>query len=288
MPPRFALDRERQGFIAELCIALAHRWDPERLFLLIYTGYLDESGTHDGSPITVMGGVLANAKQWARFETEFADIKKRHGFKIFHTKKFKARRGDFTGWSDDQMFALLKDMANLTQDAFTEGVAMKLDNSAYVEEYKSGDRPKKLQLDSKWGLCFRQCLIFFMLQVEKRQHRKWWPHLHVVVESGAANVGAAISIFGEMKRKLESLGCDMFQTITIADKDKCDPLMAADFVAHMRYAVEMKGLTEELRQRSVPPRRGQSAITHLEFKPGGLTNVKNILTERLRKKAAKS
>jgi hypothetical protein len=41
-------------FVGELCIALAHRWEPERLFMaLAYTGYLDESGTHEGSEVTI-------------------------------------------------------------------------------------------------------------------------------------------------------------------------------------------------------------------------------------------
>ncbi len=82
--------RPYPGQIAELCIALAHRWEPERIFVVL-TAYLDESGTHDGSPVTVMGGMLANALQWTRFEQAFGLIKKRHGFKIFHTKKFKRR-----------------------------------------------------------------------------------------------------------------------------------------------------------------------------------------------------
>jgi hypothetical protein len=33
---------------------------------VILTAYLDESGTHDGSPVTVMGGMLANAQQSPR------------------------------------------------------------------------------------------------------------------------------------------------------------------------------------------------------------------------------
>lgn len=36
------IDGQRPGFIGELCIALAHRWDPERLFV-IFTAYIDEA-----------------------------------------------------------------------------------------------------------------------------------------------------------------------------------------------------------------------------------------------------
>ncbi len=64
---------------------------------LAYTAYLDESGTHDGSPITIMAGVLGRADQWKKFQAKFDAVKARHGFEIFHTKKFKSRTGDFKG-----------------------------------------------------------------------------------------------------------------------------------------------------------------------------------------------
>jgi hypothetical protein len=44
--------------------------------VLIYTAYLDESGTHGGSPATVMGGVMASARQWADFAKQFDRVKK--------------------------------------------------------------------------------------------------------------------------------------------------------------------------------------------------------------------
>ena len=67
--------------------------------MFVFTGYLDESGTHDGSPVTIMGGVLARAQQWVSFERRFDEIRERHRFQIFHTKKFKRRDGDFRGWT---------------------------------------------------------------------------------------------------------------------------------------------------------------------------------------------
>jgi hypothetical protein len=59
------------------------------IFMFIYTAYLDESGTHDGSPITVMGGVLARAEKMLAVENDttlnalaveaFNDLLKKHG-----------------------------------------------------------------------------------------------------------------------------------------------------------------------------------------------------------------
>ena len=179
--------------------------------MLIYTGYLDESGTHGGSAVTVMGGVLASTRQWAAFDKEFTRAKNKHGFRIFHTKKFKAKRGDFTGWSNPQCLALIDDLAMITDNAFTEGVAMAVDNESYEKDYKAGEKPRKLRLDSRYGLCFRQCLFFFILEIIKRKHRKKYSKLHIVLESGDPNIGDAIRIFNEVKKELENNNCDFSQ-----------------------------------------------------------------------------
>jgi Protein of unknown function (DUF3800) len=105
------------GFIESLCLGLAHRWEPELLFMFVFTGYLDESGTHGGSPATVMGGLLATAEQWQRFEAGFAKAQKRHGFRVWHSKIFRQRKGDFKGWTEEQRTKLYWELAQLTSSS---------------------------------------------------------------------------------------------------------------------------------------------------------------------------
>ena len=142
---------------------------------MILTAYLDESGTHEGSPVTVMAGILANARQWETFESEFRRIKSRHGFRVFHTKKFKKKEGDFRGWSTRRCLALMSDLAPITASAFTEGLSVTLHNADYEAEFRSGEKPRKMRIDSPYGFCFRNCLIFFMLEGLKRAHRGRYP-----------------------------------------------------------------------------------------------------------------
>jgi hypothetical protein len=54
---------------------------------------------------------------------------------------------------------------------------MVLSNATYENDYKGGKKPKKLRLDSKYGLCFRQCLYFFILEVLKRKSKKRYPQV---------------------------------------------------------------------------------------------------------------
>jgi hypothetical protein len=275
-----------QTYIEGLCWALAHRWEPERLFVVLtLTAYLDESGTHDGSDVTVMGGMLANARQWQKFEIGFSDIKKRHGFSIFHTKKFKRRDGDFKGWSNEQCLALMAELAPMTATAFSEGVTFSLDNAAYDAEYRNGEKPRKLRLDSKYGLCFRQCLFFFALEGLKRVYRGRYPKLHFVLESGHPNAGDALRIFNETKAELKANDCDMLGDLTFADKDGCDPLMMADFLAHTAFLMGQN--TPQNYYAAIPDRpvgRGETGVTHLRFKPGGLIDLKTRLAENLNSK----
>jgi hypothetical protein len=279
------------SFAREWCIAFGHRRQPERIFVIL-TAYLDESGTHGDSPVTVVGGMLANAQQWEAFEKAFRKIKRKHGFQIFHTKKFKKRDGDFKGWSHPQQVALMVDLVPITATAFTEGVTVTLDNKDYEAEYKTGDKPKRLRLDSKYGLCFRNCLLFFALEAMKRVYRGRLPTLHFVLEAGHKNAGDALRIFNETKAELETKGFYMLGDILFADKDKSDPLMMADFLAHTAFLMGNEGgrapdhWPAAMDLKHPPLKRGESGVTHLRFKPGGLIELKDVLIEGLKAKGA--
>jgi hypothetical protein len=270
------------GFVGELCLALAHRWEPERLFMFVYTGYLDESGTHDGSPLTVMGGVLARAEQWRDFEKKFAAVQSRYGFKVWHTKKFKKKAGDFKGWTNEKCESLYWDMGRISGSGLTDIVALTLDNASYEVDYKAGDLPRRARLDTKYGLCFRFCLVHFMREVLKRRRGNKVPPLHIVLEAGHANFGDAERIFLEEKRLWTPTGVPILRTLTKADKDDCGGLMLADFAAHSEYLIEKKQIATGVprnRCTAVVP-KGMTPSTHIQFTPGMLRDLRASIVER--------
>jgi hypothetical protein len=238
--------------------------------LFALTGYLDESGTHEGSEVTVMGGFLGRADQWRKFQIAFDEVKQRHGFCIFHTKKFKRRAGDFKGWRDDQVAALLVDLRQLISFGLTDSVAIALDNETFKQYYKI--EPTKL--DSAYGLCFRTCLYYFILEAMKRKRRKKFPDLHIVLEAGHRNAGDADRIFLEVRKEFAAVG--LLQTLTFSEKDECDPLMMADFAAHSTLLINRQARAEN---RPVPPSqsvpRGFVGITHFQSTPEGLANIRD-------------
>jgi Protein of unknown function (DUF3800) len=175
--------------------------------------YIDESGTHGDSPVTVMAGVMANAPQWQRFEIEFARLKAQYGYQIFHTKKFKRRSGEFRGWHPIRQLSLMQDLGSLTQSAFIDSVTVTLDNADYKANYIGGDKPRRLRLESSYGLCFRQCALYFALEAMKWIHEGSPPKLHFVLESGHRNWNEVRNIFNEIKKDALEQGADLFGEI---------------------------------------------------------------------------
>ena len=107
--------------IGELCIALAHRWEPERLFV-IFTAYFDEADTHGPAPTVILSAHVGHAYQWRRFETKLVRLQQELGFSVFHAKDFKARRREFEGWSDEKCDRLISGLVQLIRENLTGGL----------------------------------------------------------------------------------------------------------------------------------------------------------------------
>jgi len=125
---------------------------------VIFTAYFDESDTHGPTPNVVMAGFVGTPYQWERFDKRLAKLQKRHGFSIFHSTEFKARKGEFAGWTDEQSKALIDDLVALVRDKLTMGLACTLPHDRFMQEYRAPPIPKKMMLDSQYGACFRGCL----------------------------------------------------------------------------------------------------------------------------------
>jgi hypothetical protein len=262
------------SFIYSLCVGLAHKWEPDRFFM-IFTFYLDESGTHEKEPTIIMAGVLGHAYQWRRFEKKLEKIRKKYGFKILHAKHLKKRTGEFRNWSGEKCMGLIREITELVEKTLTEGCVVALPYEVYRDGYKSTPFPKGMNPDSQYGLCFRACMAQVMPIVETSGKK---PHLHVVIEDGHKNVGDTSRIFNEIKKIYNEHGFELLGTITQAKKDEALPLMVADFLAHT-YALMREGGEEWKKNRTNKPpgvkiARGKAGLTYLEIAPNGLEKLK--------------
>jgi len=242
--------------------------------LLLFTAFFDEADTHGPSPTVIMAGFLGHAQQWETFDGRLLDLQRRDGFSIFHVEEFKGKSGEFAGWSDAKCRNLVSDLTRLVQDTLTHGVAVHLERDRYLNEYRAPPVPKKMTLDSQYGVCFRACMrqLFEILISDADRHC-----LNVVMESGHQNVRDTIRIFEDLKRRLKQRrGIDLLGEISVTNKQEQARLMVADFLASsysMIRASQDRGGSDDVAEVQESP-RGQAGLTYLEFPPGELRRLK--------------
>jgi Protein of unknown function (DUF3800) len=272
------------GFIRELCLALAHRVEPERLFVIL-TVYMDESGTHRGSPCVAVASAMANVRQWGEFQKGLDKLKREFGFSVLHMKDFKAGKGEFKGWTREKGFSLITDLTNLATDTLMYSADFVIDESAY-KEFKR-DLPSKIRVDSRYGLGFRICLSAQVEEIYRRlsHHKKFSEaRLHVVMESGCSNAGDAKRIYDETKGKLKSAS-PFLASLTFSAKSEADPLMFADFLAHSAY-IKGPEKRDHTASSATMPRREKGRIVHFSFDADGIQAVKRKLIDELEARRA--
>jgi len=275
----------RPGAIGDLSVALFRVWQPERLFV-IFTAHIDESGTHGGSPITVMAAAFGSAKQWQRFEIEYAKMRKRHGFEIFHAKEWKDSDGEFKGWPRQKKYEFAIEFTNLIGNTLAASIVAHLKNDEYDKYYLTNDRPRKARWDTKYAICFRAVLSLLFTEMGKRQHPK--NQLHIIIERGAKNAGDAVRIFNWIKDEADSETSAAIPSISFADKKGCPPLAAADFLAYSLNMFSVNRLKPEEQRRPMGASDElKGDIWNVVISPENLTELREqtLLThaERMRR-----
>jgi hypothetical protein len=222
-------------FIGDLCVALAHRWEPERLFM-IFTAYLDESGTHAGSPVSAMAGFVGDARQWRKFEKRASKLFGRFGVDVFHSIDLRRTDKDFAGWKVDRKIEFLDEFGHIINETLQAGVASFIQEEDY-KYYRNLPWPRKSRRDSKYTLMFRACLSQ-MIDVIARVPTTKEPKLNIVLEGGHNNAQDAVRIYKWAKSRLGNSSYAL-AGLTFAAKQDCLPLAAADLFAYSAWGQEV-------------------------------------------------
>jgi len=234
-----------------LAEALLHRKAPEALFMIL-TAYMDESGTHGPSAVSVMGACVADVRQWRKFEKRTLKLFRRYGVTVFHTIDLKRGDGDFRGWSVDKKIEFLDELAHIKNETMEFGYAVVLKHADYQEFYANRERPKKVVKDTKYAILFRAALAYTLQGILKIPR---WANVNdpirvrVVMESGHPNAKDAVRLYEFFRSKGErtqdglfaGIGNRAFAGIAFESKDACLPLGIADLLAYNTYLVEIGG-----------------------------------------------
>jgi Protein of unknown function (DUF3800) len=147
---------------------------------VIFTAYIDESGTHDASPATIMAGAYGCMAQWEDVEARIQELEQKWQFSMFHSTDLKSGQGSFKGWSREQRLGLVEEFIAILADRRIEaGFIMQIVNADYEKYYRMGDGATPAALNTKYSFCFRACLTHLLRLIKSPDNT-----LNIVMESG--------------------------------------------------------------------------------------------------------
>jgi len=157
-----------------------------------------------------------------------------------------------------------------------------LHKSEYDLHYKRGERPKKIPLDTMYGICFRMCLSFAIDMIQ--DVIKWAdPQIDFVLEAGHRNMVDAKRIFDQIKKEVPDLR-NLLGTISFGEKESAPGLQGADAVAYFALRSEREGDAElaDFRTESTLEyaRRTASSKSPI-FRLGGRSDILAAMRENL-------
>ena len=97
---------------------------------------------------------------------------------------------------------MINDLTERVRDARIHGVSISLNKGRYQREYRDKPRPKKMSLDSAYGVCFRACLSDIGNTIRQMKGRHT---LHIVLEAGHPNVRDACRVFDEITHSAKQI-----------------------------------------------------------------------------------
>jgi hypothetical protein len=206
---------------------------------MILTAYVDESGTHGGSRLTVMAGYLSTAERWTAFQLEWASFLAELGVDHLHAKHLFHGQKPFKGLSWEERAEIADRALALARQHTMFGICVVLTNEDFDNIFRAGEATDSI-LDSKYGICFRH-LLSYMLQlitlIDDKPNK-----LSIFVESGHKNQGAARTIASDYKGIGHRERARMLKEVGYVDKRDCVGVQAADILAFSLLRFELNGL----------------------------------------------
>jgi hypothetical protein len=206
---------------------------------MIITAYMDESGTHKAAPMLIVAGYVARLGQWIRFNKKWAKLLRDNGLTYHHTVEMMNRRGSYARWHERHGSRFIERATRIAEHDTLFGFVVRLNKSDYDKFYVAGERPRKIPLDTKYGVCFRVLLSFLPL-ILQRSISLDNAEVHLVLEAGATGIGDTKRIFDIFRKHAPPEISRLIPTRTEADKKRFHGLQAADTLAYAAYQIGEK------------------------------------------------
>lgn len=92
----------------QLCKAATARRAP--YWAMVFETYIDETGVHEGAPVTGVAAYIATGEQWFQFEQAWLGVLRKPEFNVeaFHATDYENGWGEFKGWDATKKVSFAK------------------------------------------------------------------------------------------------------------------------------------------------------------------------------------
>lgn len=203
--------------------------------------YIDESGSHDTSPVLVLAGLVASEKQWARLSTQWTGVLNEYGVSDFHATDCANGGKKFRNISPEDRSRLFVRLTNIIK----RRVSYRIWTAVAVDDYRASpyynQDPKRI-----YSLASIACVS---LGRHIAAQRSGDFRLAYVFDQGSEG-NLAFSLFLKM---LQTGEADVLRIASVAKEDRRElpPLQAADLFVYEIYRYisdQMKDSGRQMRQ----------------------------------------
>ena len=230
-------------------------------FVLVLKAFFDDSGTHVGSPVTVMGGLIAHEDEWAALEPEWATVRDDLGIRMMHMSACEAPYKEFRGWSRDR-----RDIAiNRFRSVLIKRDALMLVSAVSQASWDAAASKSILTelFPTPLDWCFNDCM-----QRALRWGRKSGPESVVVTFDCREE---SLRTWRPRAEGYERLYPRKVAGFAFSSMEKVLPLQAADMVAYEGFVFQCE--RERLRAEPTPRPNFALLLEKLQFKGGFYTEA---------------
>jgi hypothetical protein len=192
--------------------------------------YIDESGTHDGSPVVAVGAYAGRLETWPAFIDEWNAAK--GPINVFHSTDCAALRGEFEGWAAEERDALVARLLAVPARYELYGIAMGINLRDLADAVEAD--PTLVGnpfVGAFFGVPYGASLIWTLLNIIERTENAGIRHEPLALFHEQNDFHAdALRAFNFAKSRRKSHVGPM--TITFCEKDEFVPLQAADVLAY--------------------------------------------------------
>lgn len=207
--------------------------------------YMDESGTHGGSRVAVVGGCVAFSKDWSLWNSQWQPILKNPGdnkkpLAYFHSREASHSRDEFYGWPKDEANEFALKLIPVMNKHRIHNVAAAIDMDAF-NEIITGETREKLE-DPYY---FAMLLCVYDIADWIRHHVPRKTRVAYIFEQNTKFEKRAHEIFNNILRKRDGARRYKMGALSFDDRINSPMLQAADIVAYETHREMRRRLGEE-------------------------------------------